>query len=160
MRIGNDSYHDGCGRAAVMQSSCRQSPEGFVDSLKGGISPALSILYSDSVVQGILCRQLIDLIPDVVGLVIIIGRRQVYKLTDFCHILFLQAARCDSRRPEADAARQRGVLRVVGNFILVGRDVHGVEEPLHVAPCRVELPEIDQHEMIVRATGDKVKPAV
>jgi len=34
MCLGNDTSHDGGGRAAVMQTLCRKSPKGFSGSLK------------------------------------------------------------------------------------------------------------------------------
>ncbi len=32
--VGNDTSHDGRGRAAVIKPSCQKSPKGFFDSLK------------------------------------------------------------------------------------------------------------------------------
>ncbi len=64
-------------------------------------------------------RQLAHFPADIVGLRVVGGRREVNELPDLLHVRFRKAARRDGGRSEPDAARKRGVLRVIRDLVLL-----------------------------------------
>ena len=100
--------------------------------------------------------QLADLAPyrRQLGVVVAATQRPGDELGDLCHLRLGHALRGDRRRTDAHAARDERRAWVVGDRVLVQRDSRPIEHDLRLlaGELGVELPEIDEHQVVVGAT--------
>ena len=69
------------------------------------------------------------------------------------HVLLLEAAGGDSRCADAQAAGDKGALRVVRDGVLVGGDVDSVQTLLQILAGDVHVLQVDQDQVVVGAAG-------
>ena len=75
------------------------------------------------------------------------------------HILRRKAPRSARRRADTHAAGDAGFLRVVRDGVFINGDVHLIKLGLQILASDVLLPQIGEHQMIVRAAGHKIEAA-
>ena len=83
-----------------------------------------------------------------------IGERLSNQVRDLQHFLFFHAARCDSGRTDADAARFENWIGIEWNAVFVYCDGGPVENFLCFFSVNFLWPKIDEHQMIIGASGD------
>ena len=80
-----------------------------------------------------------------------IGERFADEICDLQHFLFFHAARRDSRRPDADAARLEDWVGIEWDAVFVYCDAGPVENFLCFFAVKFLRTKIDEHQMIIGA---------
>ena len=78
-------------------------------------------------IDGELLAQGIDLCPNLIGAALKVPGDAAHPLSDLDHLRLLEAAGGDSGSAHPDAADDEGLLRIVGNGILVNGDLDLVQ---------------------------------
>ena len=78
-------------------------------------------------------------------------------VADLAHLVRAKAARRRRGRAHADAGRRVRRQRIERDRVLVHRDADAVEDVLRLLARDAERRDIDEHQMVVRATGDDLR---
>ncbi len=78
-------------------------------------------------------------------------------MRDHLHVLFHESTSGDSRRTHTHARGHERLLGVVGNGVLVDRDVHLIQPLLHLLARDVHGTQVHQHEVVVGAARHQLK---
>ena len=91
-----------------------------------------------------------------------LGRQRIEhlddQLADLAELGDAEAARGAGRRAEPDAGRDRRLLRIERDAVLVAGDVGAAERHLGDLAGQLLRPQVDQHQVRVGAAGDDVEP--
>ena len=79
---------------------------------------------------------------------------------DLAHFVLAHAAGRDGRRAETHATRDAHGLRVERDGVFIGGDVRRIQQILHLRASAAAAVDVGQHEVVVRAAGDKAHTAL
>src|SRR5205085_10371407 len=79
---------------------------------------------------------------------------------DLAELAVAKAACRPRRRPQADARRDERLFGIERNAVLVARDRGPIERLLGMLPLRLLGPQVDEHEVVVRAARNDVEAGV
>ena len=79
---------------------------------------------------------------------------------DHLHLGCTHAAGGDSRGAQTHAGGHKGAAGLAGDGVLVGGNVHAVQALLQVLAGALLVPQVDEHQVVVGAAGDKLDPAL
>ena len=101
--------------------------------------------------------QSVHLRPDLIGVGGEILGRHAQQLGDLHHLRLLEAAGGDGRGAHSDAAGDKGLFRVIGNGVFINGDLYLIQAALKFLTGDFEIPDVHQHQMVIRAARDQAE---
>ncbi len=75
-------------------------------------------------------------------------------VSDLLHLSFAQATSGDCSGTDTDTGSNSGLLRIVGDGVLIQGDVVSVATDLQLLAGDVHGTQVSQHQMVISATGN------